>query len=180
MVAYPRNFVPGGTYFFTVVLENRRSSLLVDKIASLRLAFRVARAERPFKLDLIVILPDHLHAVMTLPDGDSDFSGRWRRIKTVFSRQVVAEAVPVSQNRRGEYALWQRRFWEHTVRDDTDFARHIDYIHYNPVKHGLIARVTDWLHSSFHRYVRNGLLPPDWGGTSVVADGAFGERLDRA
>src|SRR3979490_1183671 len=98
MVAYPRNFVPGGTFFFTVVLENRRSSLLVDKIASLRLAFRVARAERPFKLDAIVILPDHLHAVMTLPDGDSDFSGRWRRIKTVFSRQVVAEAVPVSQN----------------------------------------------------------------------------------
>jgi putative transposase len=179
MVAYRRNFVPGGTYFFTVVLENRRSSLLVDKIASLRLAFRVARGERPFKIDAIVIVPDHLHTVMTLPEGDSDFSGRWRRIKSLFSGQVVAEGVPVRQNRRGEYALWQRRFWEHTVRDETDFERHIDYIHFNPIKHGLVARVSDWPHSSFHRYVRSGLLPRDWGGTTVVADGAFGERLDR-
>jgi putative transposase len=179
MFAYRRNFVPGGTYFFTVVLENRRSSLLVDKIALLRLAFRVARGERPFKIDAIVILPDHLHTVMTLPEGDSDFSGRWRRIKSLFSRQVVAEGVPVRQNRRREYALWQRRFWEHTVRDETDFERHIDYIHFNPIKHGLVPRVTDWPHSSFHRYVRSGLLPRDWGGTTVVADGAFGERLDR-
>ena len=163
MVRYRRNFVPGGAFFFTVVLENRRSSLLVDKIASLRLAFRVTRAERPFKLDAIVILPDHLHAVMTLPDGDSDFSGRWRRIKSAFTRQVVAEGVPVSQNRRGEYALWQRRFWEHTVRDDTDFARHIDYIHYNPVKHGYVTSPGHWPWSSFGLHVRLGQYPPDWG-----------------
>jgi putative transposase len=178
MVGYRRNLVPGGTFFFTVVLEDRRSCLLIENIGSLRHAFRVTRAERPFKVDAIVILPDHLHAVMTLPDGDSDFSGRWRRVKSLFSRQVVVEGVPVRQNRRGEYALWQRRFWEHTIRDETDFARHIDYIHFNPVKHSLVTRVSDWPHSSFHRYVRGGLLPEDWGGTSVGANGAFGERLD--
>jgi putative transposase len=100
MVGYRRNFVSGGTYFFTVVLEDRRSSLLVDKIASLRHAFRVTRAGRPFKIDAIVVLPDHLHMVMTLPEGDSDFSGRWRGVKSVFSRQVVAEGVPAKQNRR--------------------------------------------------------------------------------
>src|ERR1700730_9456652 len=176
MVAYRRNLVPGGTFFFTVVLEDRRSSLLTDKVAALRLAFRVVRGERPFKIDGIVILPDHLHTVIMLPEGDSDFSGRWRRIKSVFSRQVVAEGVPARQNRRGEYALWQRRFWEHTIRDETDFARHIDYIHYNPVKHGLVSRVSDWSHSSFHRYVRSSLLPEDWGGTVAAASGTFGER----
>jgi putative transposase len=179
MVGYRRNFVPGGTYFFTVVLENRRSSLLVDKIASLRHAFRATRRERPFHIDAIVILPDHLHAAMTLPEGDADFSGRWRRIKSTFTRQVVAGGVPAKRNRRGEYSLWQRRFWEHTIRDETDFARHFDYIHYNPVKHALVSRVSDWPHSSFHRYVRSGLLPQDWGGTVAVADGAFGERSER-
>jgi putative transposase len=179
MVAYRRNLVPGGTYFFTVVLENRRSTLLVDKIASLRHSFRVARGERPFKIDAIVILPDHLHAVMTLPEGDSDFSGRWRRIKSTFTRQVVAQGMPASRNRRGEYALWQRRFWEHTIRDETDFARHVDYIHYNPIKHGLVSRVSDWPFSSFHHYVRSGMVPEDWAGTVEAANGVFGERMDR-
>jgi putative transposase len=151
---------------------------LIDKIDVLRLAFRAARRERPFKIDGIVILPDHLHAVMTLPEGDADFSGRWRRIKSLFSRRVVAEGLPIRQNRRGEYALWQRRIWEHTIRDELDFARHIDYIHFNPVKHGLVTRVSDWPHSSFHRYVRSGLLPQDWGGTVAAANGGFGERSD--
>jgi putative transposase len=178
MVGYRRNLVPGGTYFFTVVLEDRRSSLLVEKIASLRHAFRVVRAERPFKVDAIAILPDHLHAIMTLPDGDSDYSGRWRQIKAVFTRQVVAAGLPAERNRRGEYALWQRRFWEHTIRDETDFARHVDYVHYNPVKHGLVSRVSDWPHSSFQRYVKSGILPEDWGGTVEAAGGGFGERLE--
>jgi putative transposase len=179
VVAYRRNFVLGGTYFFTVILQDRRTSVLIDKIAALRTAFRATLRERPFKIDGIVVLPDHLHAVMTLPEGDSDFLGRWRRIKSLFSRQVVAEGLPIRQNRRGEYALWQRRFWEHTIRDESDFERHIDYIHFNPVKHGLVKRVSDWPHSSFHRYVRSGVLPQDWGGTVAIADGAFGERPDR-
>jgi putative transposase len=178
MVGYRRNFVPGGTFFFTVTLSDRRSSLLVEQIASLRDAFRATRGERPFMIDAIVVLPEHLHVVMTLPQGDSDFSGRWRRIKSVFTRQAVAHGVPVTQNRRGEYSLWQRRFWEHTVRDEIDFARHVDYIHYNPVKHGLVKRVRDWPHSSFHRYVRSGILPEDWGGIVEPEGTLFGERME--
>jgi putative transposase len=176
MVRYRRNFVPGGTFFFTVTLIDRRSRVLVERIAALRTAFRAARKERPFAIDAVVILPDHLHVVMTLPPGDADFSGRWRRIKGVFTHQVVAGGETIRNNHKGEFALWQRRFWEHTISDDDDFARHVDYIHFNPVKHGLVSRVQDWPHTSFHRYVRDGLLPPDWAG-SVNGDGAgFGER----
>jgi putative transposase len=178
MVGYRRNSIPGGTFFFTVVLEDRRSSLLVEKITALRHAFRVTRTERPFKVDAIVILPDHLHAIMSLPEGDSDFSGRWRKIKSLFTRQVVVDGLTAKRNRRGEYSLWQRRFWEHTIRGETDFARHVDYIHFNPIKHGLVERVSDWPYSSFHRYVRTGVLPEDWAGTVEAASGAFGERSD--
>src|SRR2546430_6104586 len=120
MVRYRRNFVPGGTYFFTVTLADRTSSAIVDHAGALRTAFRITRAERPFTIDAIVILPDHLHAVMTLPPEDSDFSGRWRQIKSLFTRHVVARGLPVVRNQRGEYALWQRRFWEHTIRDEKD------------------------------------------------------------
>src|SRR6266545_4059739 len=175
MVQYRRNFVPGGTFFFTVTLVDRRSSALVEHIASLRAAFRATRSERPFTIDAIVILPDHLHAIMTLPPDDCDFSGRWRRLKSVFTRRVVAAGVPIERNQKGEHTLWQRRFWEHTIRDDKDFARHVDYIHFNPVKHGLVTRVCDWPHSSFHRYVREGLLPEDWGGVVDDAKMDFGE-----
>jgi putative transposase len=164
MVHYRRNIQPGGTFFFTVVIVDRSSCVLVDHIDALREAFRITLDERPFTIDAIVILPEHLHAVMTLPADDADFSGRWRRIKGLFTRQAMASGVPVERNARGEYALWQSRFWEHTIRDDGDLTRHVDYIHYNPVKHGHVSRVSDWRHSSFHRYVRNGLLPPDWAG----------------
>ena len=178
MVRYRRNFVPGGMFFFTVTLNDRRSSALVDHVALLRAAFRITRGKRPFAIDAIVILPDHLHAIMTLPPGDPDFSGRWRRIKSVFTRSVVAAGVPVSRNNRGEYSLWQRRFWEHTVRDDGDFERCADYIHFNPVKHRLVTSPGAWPFSSLHRYVRAGLLPCDWGGGGRVDDANFGERGD--
>jgi len=151
MVLYRRNLVPGGTFFFTVTLADRDSRVLVEHVASLRDAFRLTRRERPFIIEAIVILPDHLHAVVTLPPDDADFSGRWRRLKSHFTRRVLAAGIAVSRNSRGEYALWQRRFWEHTVRDESDFARHVDYIHFNPIKHGLTSRVADWPHSSFHR-----------------------------
>jgi putative transposase len=179
MVRYRRNFVPGGTFFFTVTVADRRSSMLVEHIAALRAAFRVTRGERPFAIDAVVVLPDHLHTIMTLPLDDSDFSGRWRRIKSLFTRRIAAHDDTL-RNERGEYAVWQRRFWEHTVRDETDFARHVDYIHCNPVKHGLVSRVRDWPYSSFHRYVRQGLLPEDWGGEVGQAGGDFGERKDRS
>ena len=176
MVRYRRNFVPGGTYFFTVTLADRRSTILVDHIAALREAFRTARRERPFAIDAIVILPEHLHVLMTLPQNDTDYSGRWRRIKSMFAR-LVARRMPLERNRRGEYALWQRRFWEHTIRDESDFERHADYIHFNPVKHGHVGRVKDWPYSSFHRLVRLGLYPEDWAGARDEYQGSgFGER----
>jgi putative transposase len=177
MVRYRRNFLPGGSFFFTVTLEDRRSSALVDHVEELRTAFRVTANERPFTIDAVVILPDHLHAIFTLPPDDFDFSGRWRRIKSHFTRQVVARGVAVERNPKGEHRLWQRRFWEHTIRNEKDFARHFDYIHFNPVKHGLVSRVCDWPYSSFHQHVRGGLLPQDWAGTVEDARTNFGERL---
>ena len=178
MVRYRRNFVPGGTYFFTVTLEDRRSSALTNNIAALRAAFRRTRKERPFTIDAIVVLREHLHTVMTLPVDDSDFSGRWRRIKWLFTSSVVHTGFVVERDHRSGYSLWQKRFWEHTIRDEKDFERHVDYIHYNPVKHGLVTRVCDWPYSSFHQFVRRGLLPKDWAGTAISNDKGYGERSD--
>jgi len=175
MVAYRRNFLPGGTFFFMVALANRRASILIDHVDLLRAAFRITRKERPFSIDAIVILPEHLHAMFTLPVEDSDFPGRWRRIKSLFTRHVVPRGFPAARNSRGEYQLWQRRFWEHTIRNETDFERHADYVHYNPVKHGLVSEVRGWRHSSFHRYVREGILPSDWGGKLMFPAKGFGE-----
>jgi len=176
MVNYRRNFVPGGTFFFTVTLADRRSKALVDRIDLLRNALRAARRERPFLIDAVVVLPDHLHAIFTLPPGDSDFSGRWRRIKGHFSSALIDVSMELKRRPNGDLALWQRRFWEHTIRDEGDFARHIDYIHFNPVKHVLVQRVRDWPYSSFHRYVREGTLPDDWAGDASERGQEFGER----
>ena len=143
MVGYRRNFVPGGTFFFTVTLADRTSTILVDRVDLLRNALRVTRRERPFEIDAIVILPDHLHVVRTLPSGDADFSGRWRRIKGHFSSSLIESSAELNRRPNGDLALWQRRFWEHTIRDENDSARHVDYIHFNPVKHGLVQRVSD-------------------------------------
>jgi putative transposase len=176
MVRYRRNFVPGGTYFFTVTLDDRSSSALVDHVDALRIAFRVARQERPFTVDAVVVLPEHLHAIWTLPSGDADFSGRWKRIKAHFTHRLVATGIPVKRHHKIGYALWQQRFWEHTIRDERDFERHIDYVHFNPVKHRLVSRVGAWPYSSFHAYVRRGLFPADWAGDIDEAAMDFGER----
>jgi len=175
MVRYRRNFVAGGTYFFTATLADRKSSVLIDHVDTLRAAMRATRQVYPFTVDAVVVLPDHLHIVMTLPDGDADYPNRWRLIKRRFTDAVANLDVPIARHPNGEQALWQRRFWEHTIRDDRDFERHVDYIHFNPVRHGLVARVRDWPYSSFHRYVRRGLLPEDWGGDVGVEQGTFGE-----
>lgn len=176
MVQYRRNRIPGGTYFFTVTLRNRRATSLVDYIDLLRIAFRETLREMPFVMDAVVVLPDHLHAVWTLPPGDDDYAGRWRSIKGRFTRALVKADVGLARNAKGEYDLWQRRYWEHTIRDEVDRARHVDYIHFNPVKHGLVERVGDWPYSSFHRFVRQGVCPPDWGGAAVKSDhGSYGE-----
>jgi putative transposase len=176
MVNYRRNFIPGGTFFFTVTLTDRRSKLLVDRVDLLRSALRTARQERPFDIDAVVILPEHLHAIFTLPPNDSDFSGRWRRIKGHFSGALIDASTELKRRSNGSLAVWQRRFWEHTIRDEGDYARHVDYIHFNPVKHGLVQRVRDWPYSSFHRYVREGILPEDWAGDAGEGGGRFGER----
>ena len=176
MVRYRRNFVAGGSYFFTVTLADRTSSALVDYVSALRMAFRIARHERPFTIEAIAILPDHLHAIWTLPSGDSDFSARWKQIKAHFTHRLVANGVPGKRHRNGEYALLQRRFWEHTIRNEKDFERHVDYVHFNPVMHRLASRAREWPYSSFHVYVRRGLLPADWAGDVEEPMMDFGER----
>jgi putative transposase len=175
MVRYRRNLAAGGTFFFTVALADRTSSALTDHVDALRSAVRMTRSSQPFTINAIVVLPEHLHILMTLPDGDSDFPNRWSLIKRRFTDTVIKSGTPISRHPNGEIALWQRRYWEHTIRDERDFERHADYIHFNPVKHGLVHRVTDWPYSSFHRYVRDGILPHDWGGDLAGDQDGFGE-----
>jgi putative transposase len=163
MPEYRRNRVPGATYFFTVNLWDRRSDLLVAHIEQLREAVRIVRQRRPFAIDAWVALPDHVHCVWTLPPGDSDFSQRWWAIKTTFSKSMPrGEHRSPVMTRRGERGIWQRRYWEHTIRDDRDYAAHMDYVHFNPVKHGLVSSPRDWPFSSFHRCVAAGIYPIGW------------------
>jgi putative transposase len=165
----------GSTFFFTVVLADRSSTLLVDHVDRLRRTYRAVQQRRPFETVAICILPDHLHAIWSLPDHDLDFSSRWNLIKGGFSRGLEPQERSASKLLKREKGIWQRRFWEHAIRDDVDLERHVDYIHFNPVKHGLVARVCDWSLSSFHRYVGRGLLPVDWGGDGGDVPGHFGE-----
>jgi putative transposase len=177
MTNYRRNFVPGGCKFFTVNLAERKSRLLTDHVDLLRGAFRYARGRYPFTIEAIVVLPDHLHSIWSLPDNDADYATRWRLIKAAFSRTLPAgERISSSRLRKGERGIWQRRYWEHTLRDERDYERHVDYIHFNPVKHGWVTCVRDWPYSSFHRMVRRGVYPLDWGGDVATYTTAFGER----
>jgi putative transposase len=177
MTSYRRNFTAGGSFFFTANLAERRLRLLTDHIDELRTAFRETRRHHPFTIDAMVVLPNHLHAIWTMPEGDADFARRWRLIKSAFSRRLpTGEQISDSRAAKGERGIWQRRYWEHAIRDENDFARHIDYIHINPVKHGLVTRVRDWPFSSFHRMVKLGVYPEDWAGDVSDHDKAFGER----
>jgi putative transposase len=163
MPDYLRNRAAGGTFFFTVNLLDRRSDLLVSQIDALRAAVRRVRARAPFVIDAWVVLPDHMHCLWTLPEGDGDFPGRWRAIKIAFAKSLpVREPRSAAMIRRGERGIWQRRYWEHTIRDNRDFALHFDYIHFNPVKHGLVEHPVEWPHSTFRRCVANGLYPAGW------------------
>jgi putative transposase len=177
MPDYRRNRVPGGTFFFTVNLFDRRSNLLVARIDALRAAVRQVRTRAPFHIDAWVVLPDHMHCLWTLPEGDANFPGRWRAIKTAFVKALlIREPRSPVMTSRGERGIWQRRYWEHTIRDDRDFATHMDYTHFNPVKHGLVAHPADWPHSSYHRFVVGGLYPAGWRGGSDEPQ-QTGERL---
>ena len=169
MPNYRRWYVPGGTYFFTVVTFARRRFLTSASARRLlRKAIEGVRGEMPFQIVAWVLLPDHLHTVWTLPSGDCGYSRRWRAIKGAFTKTYLAAggqegARSASRRGRGEAAVWQRRFWEHTVRDEDDLALCVDYIHWNPVKHGLARRAGDWPWSTFHRYVKAGQYGPGWG-----------------
>ena len=177
MPDFRRLRVPGGCFFFTVnLLERCGNALLTDRIDLLRDAVRRVRRTRPFAIDAFVVLPDHMHAVWTLPPDDDDFSTRWRLIKTFFARGVAATERR-SRVRRAdrERGIWQRRFWEHAIRDDADYAAHVDYVHFNPVKHGLVAAAADWPYSTFKASVARGWYQENWGGDGV-ADVEAGER----
>jgi putative transposase len=176
MPDYRRYRVPGSTYFFTINLLKRRSDLLIRYIEALREAVRRTRAERSFHVDGWVVLPDHPHCVLTLPHGDDNFSNRIKAIKIRFVRAVEPNerrsSVRIARSERG---IWQRRFWEHALRDEADYARHMDYVHYNPVKHGHVTAVAQWPYSTFHRWVKAGIYPVGWDGDGVT-DVPAGER----
>lgn len=174
MTQYRRLYIPGATYFFTVTPAQRGVEHLVSHVDDLRSAYAATRCEQPFQTDAIGILPDHLHAIWTLPPGDADFSGRWRKIKARFSRAVGGQHPrSLSKVRKRETGLWQRRFWEHAIRDADDYRKHLAYCLSNPVQHGLVARPVDWALSSIHRDVRLGHVDAQWCGS--ILEGWYGE-----
>jgi len=174
---YRRNFVPGGSFFFTVNLADRRSRVLIERVDLLRSALRYSRTRHPFTIEAIVVLADHLHAIWALPPGYMEYPTRWRLIKTEFSRALAPQELR-SQCRqaKGERGIWQRRFWEHTLRDENDFEPHCDYIHFNPVKHGYVSAARNWPYSSFKRFVKNGTYPIDWADCGAVKGEEYGAR----
>ena len=176
MVQYRRNLVKGGTYFFTVTLINRHSNMLTQYIDLLRESVKSTQQRHPFEIVAWVVLPDHLHAVWQLPMDDCDYSSRWRAIKSHFVRGLKKQDVLVNIRADGSALVWQRRFWEHTIKNEDDLRRCVDYCYINPVKHGLVKTVADWQYSSFHRDVKRGIYPANWAGVNILIDeGEFGE-----
>jgi putative transposase len=170
-----RRAIFGNTFFFTVVSYRRRAILCRAPLRdALRKAIEAVRQTRPFEIDGWVLLPDHMHCIWTLPDGDVDYSTRWAAVKRFVSTSVGEEfaygRTTRSRQRHRESTIWQRRFWEHMIRDEVDFERHLDYIHFNPVKHGYAKRAIDWPFSTFGRHVKDGIYPPDWGGSAEGGD----------
>jgi putative transposase len=169
MSNYRRPYVSGGTYFITQVTYQREPWLCSDVgRTALREAIATVRQKHPFSMDAFVLLSDHFHCILTLPPEDGDFSVRLRLIKSYVTKQYgralqIDREVSLSRQKRGERNLWQRRFWEHLIRDEQDFTMHCDYIHLNPVNHGLCKTPQDWQFSSVHRFIAEGIYPPNWG-----------------
>lgn len=162
----------GRFYFFTVVTHMRLPILcLQDSIKALNEMFSEVQHNMPFEIKAWAILPDHMHLIWELPVGDSDYSTRWALVKKGFTKKTKGRLKTpepcISRVKRREAAVWQRRFWEHQIRDESDYCNHVDYIHYNPVKHGLVCSPRDWVHSSFKKYVDEGLYSADWGGRAI-------------
>ena len=174
MVEYRRNYVKGGAYFFTVVTDNR-AKILCSPLARqcLRQAVQKCQQRFPFKSIAWVLLEDHLHTIWTLPENDNQYSMRWGFIKKEFTKVYLAGGgteQPLNESRKSkrERGIWQRKFWEHTLRDERDFQRHVDYIHYNPVKHGLVSSPKEYTYSTFHQFVESGMYEEDWGCKDVM------------
>jgi len=176
MSTYRRAKSPGGTFFFTVVTLNRQPILCDEPVRrALHEAVGAVRLARRFRIDAWVLLPDHLHCIWTLPEDDEDISTRWALIKRDVARQVGGlyfnrQLMSSSKQKHREATIWQRRFWEHCIRDEVDYRRHFEYLHFNPVKHGLVSRVADWPYSTFHRMVTDGVYDPAWAGPVVDED----------
>ena len=163
MPNYRRNFVKGGCYFFTVNLLERKQALLTENIDLLRDSVRRVKRLYPFHIDAWVVLPEHMHCVLTLPADTDNFPVRWRLIKLLFSKGLPrTERLSSVRRQRSERGIWQRRYWEHTITSEHDYTQHINYVHINPLKHQLVSRVQDWPFSTFHQYVREGILPLNW------------------
>ncbi len=160
---YRRDDTKGGTWFFTVNLAERDKNTLVDEIDTLREVMGKVKQRHPFKIDAMVVLPDHIHAIWTLPVNDDDYPTRWGLIKSGFSRKMPKlECINKSRIKKGERGIWQRRYWEHLIRDGQDYERHINYIHYNPVKHGYVKKPVDWPYSSIHKFISEQILDVGW------------------
>ena len=168
---YHRVYIKGGTYFFTIVTFQRKKILNEpENIQVLRDAFEYIKKKHPFHLDAYVILPEHIHLIITLPENDDDFSTRIRLMKSYFSRNcnnLYKQLPDGSRKLKNEQLIWQRRFWEHVIRDNKDYKQHVEYIHYNPVTHGLVSKPIDWVYSSFRRFVKDGIYDMDWGAANV-------------
>lgn len=178
---YRRSRAKGATFFFTVITHERKKILCQEtNVALIKKAFNQVVQHHPFRIRAFVLLPEHIHCIWTLPEDDNDFSMRWRLIKSYFSRRCGTghkRHQSVSRFNKGEQGVWQRRFWEHQIRDEKDFRNHVEYIHYNPVKHGLVKSPVLWPYSSFHRYVRQGDYESDWGaGAEIVFDDKIGHE----
>ena len=174
---YRRASGAGGTYFFTVNLADRHADTLVRHVAGLREVLKQVRQMHPFSIVAMVVLPEHLHAIWRLPPGEADYPTRWSLIKAGFSRRLERdESIRASRAAKRERGIWQRRYWEHQIRDESDLERHVDYIHFNPVKHGWVSRPVDWAYSTLHRYIASGLVPEDWGGGEENDRRGYGER----
>lgn len=177
---YRRDYNHGASYFFTIVTYRRQPLFAYPQaIINLRQAFQQEIKRRPFVIDAIVIMPDHIHAIWTMPTEDADYSMRWRNIKREFTKNIPESQRPKtnsSRQHKSEQAIWQRRFWEHRIRNEQDFAQHVNYVHYNPVKHGYVNRPVDWPHSSIHRYIRQGVLPINWGEIPISLDDTIGKE----
>lgn len=181
MSHYRRANTVGATYFFTAVTYRRRQFLCDEDVRlALRQSIDKVRAKHPFTIDAWVLLPDHIHTIWTLPPNDENFALRWQLIKRYVTQSCGArlnkpEWMNASKTKHRESTLWQRRYWEHQIRDDVDYEKHMDYLHYNPVKHHLVKQVKDWPYSTFHRYVKNGFYSENWATQTLLDENGFGD-----